>query len=333
MKINDLSPDQLRGAVNLADAYDGWLSAARQSKEGRLRWKESGGAEYLYRLRPGTTTGTSLGPRSKETERLYQEGRILEQSLAGMEKNLLVKGRLYRALRLPMVDPFVIKVLQELDLSNLLGSAIRVIGSTAIPAYELEANALLPSDLLATEDFDMAWVKEKKGKTEIGVNSSLLAALKKADPTWTVIEDRGFKLRNSNGQLIDIVMSPSLVDSYPRQEKVRALPTEGQEYLLGGSPVSHVVTDGRGNTARIVAPDPRLFALHKLYLAEKPDRSLKRSKDISQAEALLTLIEEKMPHYPMDDNFIASLPEDLIKHWKKWLAKNTFQSSPKGPRM
>ncbi len=45
------------------------------------------------------------------------------------------------------------------------------------------------------------------------------------------------------------------------------------EWLLLGQPVDQVVPAKGDSAARIVAPDPRMFALQKLWLSEKPSRS------------------------------------------------------------
>lgn len=74
-----------------------------------------------------------------------------------------------------------------------------------------------------------------------------------------------------------------------------------------------------GSPARIVAPDPRWFALHKLWMAAQAKRNpLKRPKDRKQGLALLDAVAEAMPHYPMDASFEAELPDELALHYKEW---------------
>jgi hypothetical protein len=54
------------------------------------------------------------------------------------------------------------------------------------------------------------------------------------------------------------------------------------------------------------------MALHKAWLAEKVGRRLdKRPKDAAQAKRLFALVLEYMPHYPMDETFVQSLPTAL----------------------
>src|SRR3546814_7382256 len=68
-----------------------------------------------------------------------------------------------------------------------------------------------------------------------------------------------------------------------RKDQPKPIPLPEQEWLLLGRQVDHVVIARDNAPARIVAPDPRYFALHKLWMAEKAGRNpLKRPKDEKQ---------------------------------------------------
>jgi hypothetical protein len=65
----------------------------------------------------------------------------------------------------------------------------------------------------------------------------------------------------------------------------------------------------------VIAPDPRWFALHKLWLADKPTRNpLKSRKDRKQGHALLQAVRERMPHFPLDVEFANALPPQLVPY-------------------
>ena len=99
-------------------------------------------------------------------------------------------------------------------------------------------------------------------------------------------------------------------------EPLRPVPMPEQEWLLKGTPLKQVVPATDASAALIVAPDPRWFALHKLWLADKPGRNpLKAPKDRRQGQVLLEVIGRAMPRYPLDAAFGASLPEELKKYW------------------
>lgn len=69
----------------------------------------------------------------------------------------------------------------------------------------------------------------------------------------------------------------------------------------------------------MVVPDPRWFALHKLWMAEKPERDpQKKPKDRKQGTALLDAVWLTMRHYALDEAFYAGLPDELKPHFEHW---------------
>ena len=59
----------------------------------------------------------------------------------------------------------------------------------------------------------------------------------------------------------------------------------------------------------MAAPAPRLFALHKLWLAEQPDREpIKNGRDRAQSKTVLRLLLERLPQYPLDSLVLKGLP-------------------------
>lgn len=103
------------------------------------------------------------------------------------------------------------------------------------------------------------------------------------------------------------------------QRIVGQIPLPEQEWLLLGTFVDQVVPCRDGTPARIVAPDPRWFALHKLWLAGQARRNpLKRPKDRKQGMALLNTVAEAMPRYPLDGSFAAAIPSALVPMWHEW---------------
>jgi hypothetical protein len=58
-------------------------------------------------------------------------------------------------------------------------------------------------------------------------------------------------------------------------------------------------------------PDPRAFALHKAWLASRPDREpLKKPRDLAQAKAVAAMVVQHMPQLPFDQA-LTSLHGDL----------------------
>lgn len=320
-----LTNEQLRTLENLAVAYDEWLIVERGVPEASpwLYWKKVGPREYLYQQTVRTGPQSSLGPRGADTESLYAEYQArLErrrEALArakGVAGRIDEIGRVYRSLRLPLLDPVAGEILRRADVAALLGNALLVIGTNAMGAYELEAQERFATGLDATEDFDLTWAAEPRMALALGSSRTpVLDLLKEVDDTFTVNAERSFQVRNAKAYEVDILCAPSVVSGYPSTERIRPSELPEQEWLLKGKPVSQVLCDRSGRAARIVAPDPRWMALHKLWLAGKPGRNARKvAKDRGQGLALLDAIRTRMPHYPIDAAFTEALPPELRQY-------------------
>ncbi len=319
MFFND---EQLRVAANLRQYYAAWADAERAFRQftNYLGWKTVSGREYLYRT-DTKGNGSSLGPRSLKTEAQFAAFRSGREEaaarVAGANEQLRVSGALYRGLRLGTIASPAAAILREADVREMLGTDVLVIGTSAMAAYELEAGSRFAVGMDATEDFDLAWSAEKRERLAVvrGPQAPLLSLLKAVDSTFVVNAERPFQARNRAAYEVEVLLAPSLAGSYPAAEPLRPIPLPEQEWLLKGRRVDQVVCGRDGSAARVVAPDPRWFALHKLWLADKPTRSpLKSPKDRRQGQVLLTVVRARMPHYPIDAGFADKLPEQLARY-------------------
>lgn len=310
--------DALRISVNLAQHYDAWIAAARTRNEiGRLHWKTVNGKDYLYRA-IGHHGATSLGPRSESTQRLYERFHATSEAEKGLWFRLQQDAMLWRALKLPMPDPAAGQVLRALDVEQRLGPAgVLVAGTHALFAYAVAAGERMPPDHSATDDVDLAWARTDPLPPG---HRSLYDILQRLDRTYTLNQERTFQMRNASGYHIDLLISAARTSTVPQHEPLRPLPLEGQDWLLLGTPVEATMVTTDGKPARIVAPDPRYFALHKLWLATQADRTPHKTlKDHEQGWWLLSLTARRLPGHPLDEAFAASVPALLrpfFDHWR-----------------
>jgi hypothetical protein len=321
----EVDDEGLRLLANLEQHYASWIEAARAILPGRLTWKAIAGREYLYRIADGRGNGRSLGPRSAETEALYETAELARRSVDTLWPVLRQEGALYRALRLPRISSAAAELLREFDLYGLIGDTLIVVGTNAMAVYEIEARSRFATaaGVDSTLDFDLTWVATEARHTTLSsigaAPRTLLDVMKRVDATYTVNTERTFQVRNASGYEVELLMPKSLEGTLPRTEQLSPIGLPEQDWLLPGRRVEHVVCGLDGLPTRIIAPDPRWFALQKLWLAEKPGRNpLKRPKDKKQGELLLRAVEERMPHYPLDEAFRADLPEPLRAHFDRW---------------
>lgn len=345
-RIDAFTDEQARALVNLQQRYEVWIEAERELAllPYDLRRKTVGGRAYLYEIADRSGNGKSLGPWSEEAEERFQAYRTTKeaarQRLGSSREALAEMARLCRALRTPALPSEAGAILREADRRGLLGSSLLVVGTNAMPAYTLEAGGFIREAPDETDDFDLAWAGmggEEPGTSESaidglrdGAKDNLVWSLLKAvDPTYTVNTERSFQARNAKAYEVELLVAPSRAASMHRSDRPKPVPMPEQEWLLLGRPVSRVVICRDGSPARIVAPDPRFFALQKLWMSEKPSRNaLKKPKDRKQGLALLDAVAMSMPQYPLDEAFVQALPAELAPHYAAWSVNRPSAPAP-----
>ena len=217
-----------------------------------------------------------------------------------------------------MIPSEAAQILREADRRSLLGTHLLVIGTNAMPAYFIEAGGRIMNASAETQDFDLAWSADH---ADDNVNP-VWAVLKSVDSTYTVNTERTFQARNAKAYEVELLVAPSRVKTMGRNVRPIPVPLHEQEWLLNGRFVSRVVVARDATPARLIVPDPRWFALQKLWLSEQAKRNpLKRAKDSSQGIALLDAIDEGVPQFKMDEAFEAEIPAELAPFYARWKAK------------
>ena len=113
----------------------------------------------------------------------------------------------------------------------------------------------------------------------------------------------------------------------PKKEKFMSMVSlVEQEWLLCGKAAFVVVATQRHRACPLYVPDPRWMALHKLWLARKPERNAqKRPKDARQGEVLLDACRYFLDYaYPLNIDFVLDLPEELRDLFNDWAQSNGF---------
>jgi hypothetical protein len=322
-RVRPFSDEQARALINLRPRYETVIQAQRElaALPYNLVRKRVGDREYLYEVLDRANNGRSLGPMSPELERRLADYRTNKQALklriATAQERIEEIGRLARPLNLPRLPSPAGQVLRELDRRRLLDGTVLVVGTNCMLAYALAAAGAITGAPDETDDFDLAWTAGEPLGDAVFWN-----ALRAVDPTYTVNTERTFQARNSKAYEVELLAAQSRAHTMAPQDRPRPMPLRGQQWLLLGRPVDEILPCRDGNAARLVVPDPRWFALHKLWLSDQPERSpLKVRKDRRQGLALLDAVAETMPHYPLDAAFEASIPAELAPYWAEWRAR------------
>ena len=320
--MKPLTNQQRLHLVNSEQLYENYRAALRHAAAHTygMRWKTVRGVEYLFRDSDARGNGKSLGPRSAETEAIlasFQQGReAANERLAGIRAALDEQARLNKALRLSRVPRVIARILRELDAAGLYKS-FTVLGTQALFGYEAAGGVQFLTELLASGDIDLLYDHRHKmtlvsGKLD---GQGLLGLLKRADRSFECIRKRGFRAANAGQFMVDLIVPPrGMQVSDPvsfADDDLVAAEVPGLQWLLNAPKLDTVAIDETGWPTPLRVPDPRAFALHKAWLANRPDRdAIKKPRDLAQARAVAALVREYMPHLPFSEA-IRSLHGDV----------------------
>lgn len=307
------------------------LQDARQKSfdyKGGMHWKTVSGKEYLYRSLDRHGNAKSLGPRSPVTEATYEAFHHRKAELHGriedLEKLMVRHAKINAAVEVGHVPDNVADVCVELDSAGLLHHNMMIIGTNAMHAYEALAGVRFPSDLLATDDVDLLWNHTTKLSLAaiegMKVDKGLIGLLKRADKSYEVVRNQPFRAASNTGFKVDLIRQmpdPPWSDEPDRffaNDDLVATDIWNMKWMLGAPRIEQPVIAHDGRVFMISAPDPRAFAMFKLWLSKAPDREPdKKQRDLAQAQAVISLIEDRLPHYADKWNSLRSFPEEVVK--------------------
>lgn len=310
LELNATIARQYIDAVAVFEALEEALSEAAQVRGG-MYWHAGPAAapdaKYLVRTTPAGAE-TSLGPRSPQTEAMYerftQRKRESAERVSGLKEALAQQQRLNRALRVGRVDPLVVALLARLA-STQLSPHFRVVGTHALYAFESAAGVRLDADALATRDMDLLWDTRKRilFSTQLArVDSSMLGVLKKVDASFRIRKSQKYTAVNKDGFEVDITRrerhgdDPHPIKLSHEDEDFWVAQARRANVLLDSPGFSAVIVATNGSMARMNTVHPGTFVSFKRWLASQPERdALKRRRDLLQADAVQTLLDQYLP--------------------------------------
>lgn len=334
------SAESQRVRANLEQSYAAWVDAKREFDDlpASMFWKTVGDVQYLAIKGDSDSNAKTHGRRDEAGEKRlahYQEEKErLTQRIRALDAQASERAGLYRRLRMPSILDRQAEILRRLDVEGLLGTDLMVVGTNAFIAYELACGARFPTGNEETEDFDMAWCRGS-GASLASIRpgdqkKSLFACLRSLDASYTINPKKPYQAVNQDGYEVELLAAPS---THPLPSDVAFAPMTSlveQEWLLKGQPISVVVATIKGRACPLYVPDPRWMALHKMWLAEKPERNIaKRGKDQRQGNVLLDAVHYFLSDvYRLDVDFLMGLPEELRSYFDRWCAlRNVIPNS------
>ncbi len=295
MDFSELSLEQRRQMVDAQQLFAGWHPAAMQlASMGGLYWNTSHGRRYLYEKREGKRR--SLGRESSALiERKAQHDRVskeLRTRLRPLNKRIETMAPVNRAIGIARLPTIAARILRELDAEGLLGSHIIVAGTNALYGYEVAGGVRVGGEHVATGDADLLWDTRQSlllSATGVVRRQGLMSILRRVDSSFQTAY--GFNAQNSRGYIVDLIVPESEDFSQMRPNAdLEAQPIGGVEWLIQSPPFDQVIIGEDGIPLRMVVPEPRTFALHKLWVSSRRDRNaLKRAKDRAHARIVAAI--------------------------------------------
>lgn len=320
----ELTGEQRRQLIDTQQVHEAWLDAEDERQRrfvGSMRWVSRNGVDYL--LRKIKQTETSLGPRSDTTERTFiafTKGRERNKDLlAGLSNRLDTMAKINLAMGLGRVPLIAARILRNCTKSKLLGRQLFVVGTNSLFAYEALAGVHISSDLVATGDIDLLYDSRSRISLisyEKLTQAGLIGILRKVDQSFKPVRPRAFRAINRDGYMVDLIRpqpkdilaETSSTSVTPNPDDLDGAPIEGLHWLINAPKVDSIAIDERGYPVKIATVDPRAFAVHKAWLASKPDRSpLKSTRDREQSVLVAQLAKQYL-RLEIDAEHLGSVP-------------------------
>lgn len=339
--INILSGEKSRQIIDTEQVYLAWRTASRDLAAryaGSVAFKKVGKHEYLYRKTEGIWK--SLGPRNEETEEIFasfHDGRqTLRVALASLVQRLNELAAVNRAMGLGRMPLIAARILRAVDSANLMGSALCIAGTHCLFAYERMAGVHIGSQLVATGDIDLLFDKRINLRllARHMPQHSWLGLLISVDQSFRLLSKGSYRAVNKDGFFVDLItpqssdpIKPGRLDAHHGND-LTPVEIEGLQWLVNSPKIELTVLDARGFPLTMSVPDPRSFALHKIWVSEREDRDpLKQRRDRDQAYLVAELITRHLPHLSFEDSALDALPLELRRRAATLVAE-TKESSP-----
>jgi hypothetical protein len=301
-----LSDNAARQVIDSTTVFDefGRVQAQARQYAGGMYWKRQQGYQYLVKTTPDNRQHR-IGPRSPETERIFEEFSAhksqVETRLKSLKAALTDAERMNKALKAGRVPAIVVSVLQSIENVGL-GEHFTVVGTHALYAYETAAGVRIMQGALATQDVDLLWDARRRVRflTDLGrLDLSMLRVLQLADPTFQRKESQNETAINARGFEVDFLRRQPEDDPHPfrfSDDEGDLWPVQAQRasVLTNAPRFEHVVISATGRMTLMRTIAPETFVQFKRWMAEKaPHRpEPKRRRDQRQADIVQALLDE-----------------------------------------
>lgn len=321
--ISEYSSSQRKQYINAKQLYEHYIEKKNEyymNYNLSLYWRKSAGKEYLTKKNSSQNRVESLGVKSEETLKIYedfvQHKKLLKETLFELSTKLKKIEKLNKIELLTRVPSALVEIYQKINELKLDDKMI-LIGTNALYAYEAHCGVFLEDEELATEDIDLL-AKENKSLSvvfkEVMPKGTVTTLLKLIDKSFEQDKKLPYRFRNKNGVLLEIISPTNRKKKVVQNEFIDLLDLEmnGMQWLENSPILKSMVIGENGKCAIVSTIHPLEFAVYKNWLSQQLDRNIhKKNRDYKQSKLVTYLIEE----YMVNINVYEELQE--MKHFKK----------------
>jgi hypothetical protein len=289
------------------------LARSRDEFVGGMQWLTSKQKEYLTRYRRDPLTGqqksTSLGPRSTETEAMYEKfvaGRSdLERRTDELRPEMTEQSRLAKALRLNRTPDDVADVIRAIAYSEVIDDVV-LIGEAAVYGYENELAAQLPRKMLPDDGMDLL-VDEANPRHVI---DEIAAALRRGrvgvGEPGRARDTGAVQIRTDDGLRIRLFTRPMLEQTIDRYDADSYGGEEAGRWSLEQPTLRALCIDRHGRAAPIPVLDPRAWCILRCMAVEVREMSLIARETAAELNtAMIRMVQDRWPE-PFEPAFVES---------------------------
>jgi hypothetical protein len=319
---------QTREFIDTMQAYEGVLEVEERlrANRGTLAFRVTNGHDYLVKwaYEDGKRKAKVIGKRSPETEAIERDFAKMRKDLnaraKSLQANLEQQARLNVAVGLARLPLISARIIRAFDRAGIGSERLKVVGTNALYAYEAMAGGMFETSLISTQDLDflidprapLRFVANEELREE-----TLLGVLNSADRSFQITR-QNFRAQNKDGFLVDIIKPerspPWKTEPFEAgHQDLQPSPINGLVWLENAPAIEQRVLDSTGHPLTMHVPDPRVFAIHKYWLAGQPNREpLKARRDKAQAFAVANLVINELKHLPFDGRSLRMMPREIV---------------------
>ncbi len=152
----------------------------------------------------------------------------------------------------------------------------------------------------------------------------MIDLLKKSDSSFRRVGRQPFRAVNRDEYMVDLFKPRpmSVLATEPTRlgdvSDLEAAEIGNLEWLVSSPKFSQVVIGNNGYPAAMVCPDPRAFAVHKIWMSRRTDRDpLKKQRDRDQALTVAWIVNRHLPQYEFSSSELKMFPKAIVDNARR----------------